>query len=94
MASAKRRVAVRVSSVKSSGEDKGYETGKFTVGEGAGWHVKIRYPSRRQRSAIYKVLDKYPPGSSLRMVSKDLAKVGAAFAPWADGKPGDNGAYK
>ena len=57
--------------------------------------VRIHHPAGVTHKRIQGILDRLPPGKSrLSTVIKQLAKHGAAFVPWDDGRPGDSGAYE
>jgi hypothetical protein len=57
--------------------------------------VRIQRPAGVSQKRIQGILDRLPSGKSrLSTVVKQLAKHGAAFVPWDDGKPGDSGAYE
>jgi polyhydroxyalkanoate synthesis regulator phasin len=61
----------------------------------SGQQVRIQHPAGVTQKRIQGILDRLPPGKSrLSTVIKQLAKHGAAFVPWDDGKPGDSGAYE
>jgi len=88
---AAKKSATRVSHIE-------HHVGKFLTGDGK-LAVKVRYPFDNRRyekdrrydpkAPIYEVLDRYPPGSDLNVVSRALAKLGACFVPWDDGSPGN-----
>lgn len=66
-------------------------TRKFYAGDG---HVNVQYPLRTGSIKVQSILDKFPPGrTTLRVISVELGKVGAAFVPWSDGLPGNHGLY-
>jgi hypothetical protein len=63
----------------------------FKVGE---HELRVQFPAGVSEKRVQGILNRAPPGKSkLTTVTRALAKVGAAFVPWDDGKPGDGGAY-
>jgi hypothetical protein len=85
-----KKTAPKKSATAESKGVAGVET--YTV---SGQQVRIQHPAGVTHKRIQGILDRLPPGKSrLSTVIKQLAKHGAAFVPWDDGKPGDSGAYE
>ena len=58
-------------------------------------NVWVQYPIKKTKASVQSVIDRHPAHKfTLNQVSAALAKIGASFVPWSDGKPGYDRVYR